>query len=74
MQRGEIDVRNSLLFLCTNHPMCQIVTLRGMEEKGGQGGGFLYAEEKKGIVCPYLSVLFSGYSILAAESRGRLRQ
>lgn len=55
--------------------MCQIVTLRGMEEKGGQGGGgFLSAEEKKGIVCPYLSVLFSGYSILAAESRGRLRQ
>lgn len=73
MQRGEIDVKNSLLFLCTNHPMCQIVTLSGMEEKGGQGG-FLYAEEKKGIVCPYLSVLFLGYSILAAESRGRLRQ
>lgn len=43
-------------------------------ERGAGGGGFLYAEEKKGIVCPYLSVLFSGYSILAAESRGRLRQ
>lgn len=42
----------------------------GGEGGGGVGGGFLLAEEKKGIVCPYLSVLFSGYSTLAAESRG----
>lgn len=48
--------------------MCQIVSLRAAEEQ--EEGGFLLAEEKKGIVCPYLSILFSGYSTLAAESRG----
>lgn len=66
----ERDVRNVLFFLFTrispNHPMCQIVSLRGMEE----GGSFLLAEEKEGILCPYLSILFSGYSTLAAESGG----
>lgn len=47
--------------------MCQIFSLKGMGER--EWWGFLLAEEKKGIVCPYLSV-FSGYSTLAAESRG----
>lgn len=40
-------------------------------ERGGGGGvWFLLAEEKKGIVYPYLSILFSGYSTLGAKSWG----
>lgn len=38
------------------------------------GGGFLLAEEKERIVWPYLSSLFSGYSILTAESRADLKK
>lgn len=43
-----------------------IVSLRGMEG----GARLLLGEEKKGIICPYLSVLSSGYSALAAQRRG----
>ena len=55
VQRGETDVRNLLLFLCTNHPMCQIVTLRGMEEKRGVGGESFMLKSRRELsarTCP----------------------